>query len=132
MNFATFKDLTVKSTTFPYRNIHKYTWTSPEGITHNQIDHVLIDKRRQSSIIHVRSLRGAECDTDHHLVVVTIQDRLSLETGKKQNLVSVMYNLNKLRDDQIREKYQTILLSVLYDQHVYLDHLPWRKYSPNI
>ena len=40
------------------------TWTSPDGITHNQIDHVLVDMRRQSSIIAVLSLRGADCDTE--------------------------------------------------------------------
>jgi hypothetical protein len=45
VNFATSKNLIVKSTTFPNRKIHKHTWTSPDGITHNQIDHVLIDKR---------------------------------------------------------------------------------------
>jgi hypothetical protein len=44
--FATSKDLIVKSTTFPHHDIHKHTWTSPDGVTHNQIDHVLIDKRR--------------------------------------------------------------------------------------
>ena len=54
MYFATSKNLIVKSTKFPHRNIHKYTWTSPDGITHNQIDHVLEDKRRQSSIIDVQ------------------------------------------------------------------------------
>ena len=52
---------------------------APDGITHNQIDHVLVDKRRQSSIIDVRSLRGADCYTDHYIVVATIRERLSLK-----------------------------------------------------
>jgi hypothetical protein len=45
VNFATSKNLFVKSTMFPQRSIHKCTWTSPDGQTHNQIDHVLIDTR---------------------------------------------------------------------------------------
>jgi hypothetical protein len=45
VNFATLKNLIVKSTTFPHCNIRKNTWTSPDDVTHNQIDHVLIDKR---------------------------------------------------------------------------------------
>ena len=53
VNFATSKYLIVKSTTFPHRDIYKQTWTSPDGMTHNQIDHILIDKRRQSSIIDI-------------------------------------------------------------------------------
>jgi exonuclease III len=44
VKFATSKNLTVKSTMFPHRNIHKFTWTSPDGKTHNQIDHILIDR----------------------------------------------------------------------------------------
>jgi hypothetical protein len=31
VNFATSKHLVVKSTMFPHRSIHKYTWTSPDG-----------------------------------------------------------------------------------------------------
>jgi hypothetical protein len=46
VNFAASKNLVVKSTMFPHQNIHKYTWTSSDGKTHNHIDHVLIDRRR--------------------------------------------------------------------------------------
>jgi hypothetical protein len=45
VNSARSKNLVVKSTMFPHRKIHKYTWTSPDGKTHNQIDHILIDRR---------------------------------------------------------------------------------------
>ena len=33
VNFATSQNLVVKITMFPHRNIHKYTWTSPDGKT---------------------------------------------------------------------------------------------------
>jgi hypothetical protein len=45
VNFNTSKNLTVKRTMFPHRNIYKYIWTSPDGKPHNQIDHILIDRR---------------------------------------------------------------------------------------
>ena len=44
VNFATSKCLD-KSTMFPHRNIHKYTWTSPDWKTHNRIGHILTDRR---------------------------------------------------------------------------------------
>jgi endonuclease/exonuclease/phosphatase family metal-dependent hydrolase len=77
VNFATSKNLVVKSTVFPHRNIYKYTWASPDRNTHNQIDHILIDRIRQSSIPDVRSFRGADCDTYHYLVVAKLRERLA-------------------------------------------------------
>jgi len=53
----TSKNLVVKSTMFPHRNIHKYTWTSTDGKTDNQIDHILIDRRWHSSVLDVQSFR---------------------------------------------------------------------------
>jgi len=52
VNYATSKNL-VKSTMFLHRNIHKYTWTSPDGKTHNQINHILVDMRWHLSILDV-------------------------------------------------------------------------------
>jgi hypothetical protein len=45
VNFATSKDLIIKSIMFPHRNIHIYTCTSPDGDTHIQVDRILTDIR---------------------------------------------------------------------------------------
>jgi hypothetical protein len=53
VNFAISKNQIVNSTMFPHRNIHKVTWTSYNRKTQNQIDHILIDRRRNSNVIDV-------------------------------------------------------------------------------
>jgi hypothetical protein len=52
--FATSKNLIVKSMMFPDRNIHKLTWKSPDGKTHNQIDHIFIDRRLHSRVLDIQ------------------------------------------------------------------------------
>ena len=78
VNFVTSKNLILKNTMFPHRDIYKYTWTSPDGKGHNQIDHILIDRRWHSSILDVRSFRGADCDTNHCLVVTKVRESLTV------------------------------------------------------
>jgi hypothetical protein len=72
VNFATSNNLTVTSTMLPHRNIHKYTWISTDGNTHNQTDHILIERRRHSSVLDVRSFRAADCDVDHYQVMAKL------------------------------------------------------------
>jgi hypothetical protein len=69
---------------FPYRNVHKYTWTSLDVKTHNQIDHMLLDRRWYSSILDVRLFRGADCDTDYYLVVANVRERLAVSKEASQ------------------------------------------------
>jgi hypothetical protein len=96
VNFATSKNLIVKSTMFPHRNILKFTLTSPDGKTHNQIDHILIDTRRHSSIHDVRSFRAADCDTDHYLVVAKVRERLAVSKQTMHMVHMERFNLKKL------------------------------------
>ena len=91
---------------FPHRNIHKCTWNSPDWQTHNQIDHILIDRRWHSSIIDVRSFRGADCDTDHYLVVAKVSERLEVRKQAAQNSDGGRFNLRKLNDLEVRKQYQ--------------------------
>jgi len=76
VNFAT-SNLTVKSTTFPYRNIHKCTMTSTDEKKHNLTVHVLIDKRWHSNIVDVPSFRRADSDTDYYLMFAKVRENVS-------------------------------------------------------
>jgi endonuclease/exonuclease/phosphatase family metal-dependent hydrolase len=95
VNFATSKNLIAKSTMFPHSNIHKFTWTSPDGKMHNQIDHILIDRRRHSGILDVRPFRAVDCDTDHYLVVAKIRERLAVSKQTTQRVYMERFNLKK-------------------------------------
>ena len=106
VNSATSKSLVVKSTMFPHRNIHKYTWTSPDGKTRNQIDHILIDRRWYSSILYVRSFGGADCDTNHYLVVAEVRGRLAISKQAAQRFDGESFNLRKLNEVEVRKQYQ--------------------------
>jgi len=106
VNFATSKNLVVKSTMFPHRNIHKYTWTATDIKTQNQTDHVLIDSRWQSSVLDVRSFRGAECDTGHYLLIANVRERLAVGKQAAQRLDKHRFNLSKLNELKVRKQYQ--------------------------
>jgi hypothetical protein len=45
---------------------------------HNEIDHILIDRRWHSSILDVQSFRAADCGTDHYLMVEKFRERLAV------------------------------------------------------
>ncbi|GBM53762.1 hypothetical protein AVEN_145334-1 [Araneus ventricosus] len=63
--FAVSENMLIASTAFPHKEIHKYTWISSDGLTLNQLDHVLVDRRHRNNVIDVRSYRGANVDSDH-------------------------------------------------------------------
>lgn len=52
---ATEANMIISSTMFPHPKRHKVTWIAPDNKTQTQIDHVLVTRRRQSSIQDVRT-----------------------------------------------------------------------------
>ena len=58
-----------------------YTWTSPDGQHQNQIDYILCSQRWRSSIQSAETRPGADCDSDHQLLIAKFRLKLK-KVGK--------------------------------------------------
>ena len=73
----------------------------PDGKTHSQIYHILIDRKWHSSILDVRSCRRADCDTDHCLVVAKVRERLAVSKQSAQKFGVERFNLRELNELEV-------------------------------
>ena len=55
--------------------------------------------------IRRRSFRGADCDTDHYLMVAKVRERLAVSKKAAQNFDVERFNVRKLYDLQIIDQY---------------------------
>ena len=61
--------LVIANTLFQQHKRRLYTWTSPDGQQQNQIDNILGSQRWRSSIQSARTRLGADCGSDHELLI---------------------------------------------------------------
>jgi len=130
ISFAVSRSSVVSSTAFPYKNIQKYTWKSPDRQTMNQIDHVLIAKRFRSSITDVRSYKGADCDTDHFLVICKF--RLKLPRASRHFQKTLKFNIEELKDEEKRQKYITEITGKLNERQENERKVNWNTIKKTI
>jgi hypothetical protein len=76
-------------------------WTSRDEKMHNRIGHILIGRRRHSSILDVRTFRGADCDSDHYLVVAKVSERLSVSKRMVKKMDMERFNLKQLNEGEV-------------------------------
>jgi hypothetical protein len=67
------------------------------------------DRRWHSSILDVRSFRGADCDTDHYLVVTKVRVRLAVRKRPVNKMDMDRFNLKKLNEGEVKEWYQVTI-----------------------
>lgn len=96
-------NMAIVSTMFPHKDIHKYTWTSPNGVTRNQIDHIAINGRFKRSVLDARTFREADVNSDHNLLVGTVKLKLAKVLKKKET--RSRFNVNQLKLKDVKHKF---------------------------
>ena len=98
--------LVIANTLFQQHKRRLYTWTSPEGQHQNQIDSVLCSQRWRSSILSAKARPGADCGSDHELLIAKF--RLKLKKVWKTTRPS-RYDLNQIPYDytvEVRNRFK--------------------------
>ena len=114
VEWCAFNNMIIGGTLFPHRNIHKLTWTSPNGRDQNQIDHLMVNSMWRRSLLDVRVRRGADASSDHHLVTAKVRLKLRAAGPNKQRIPR--YDISRLQDQrtknafilQLRNRFQAL------------------------
>ena len=93
-----------------------YTWTSPDGQHQNQIDYILCSQRWRSSIQSTKTRPGADCGSDHELLIAKFRLKLK-NIGKitrpfRYDLNQIPYNYtvevrNRFKGLDLIDRYPT-------------------------
>ena len=88
--------LVIANTLFQQHKRRLYTWTSPDGQYQNQIDYILCSQRWRSSIQSAKTRLGADCGSDHELLIANFRLKLK-KVGKTTR--PFRFNLNQIPYD---------------------------------
>ena len=96
IEFCVENGLVLASTLFQQHKRWVYTWKSSDGQYQNQIDYILCSQRWRSSIQSAKSKLGADCGSDHELLIAKFRLKLK-KVGKTTR--PFMYDLNQIPYD---------------------------------
>ena len=85
ISFASVNELCITNTFFPHKQIHQTTWYPPDvRAKPSTKDFVLVKQRLQPSVLDTQVYRGANLDSDHCLVIVSLRPKLAKKRKQQQ------------------------------------------------
>ena len=96
IEFCQENSLVRANTLFQQHKRRLYTWTSPDGQHRNQVDYMLCSQRRRSSIQSAKKRPGADCGSDHELLIAKFRLKMK-RVGKTTR--PFRYDLNQIPYD---------------------------------
>ena len=98
--------LVIANILFKQNKRRLYTWISPDGQQRNQTDYILCSQRWRSSIQSAKTRLGADCGSDHELLIAKFRLKL-----KKVGITTrpFRYDLNQIPYDytvEVRNRFK--------------------------
>ena len=93
----------IGNTMFEQHKRQRYTWISPVDSKRYQVDYILIQERFQNCLKNVRTLSGADINSDHVLLIGEVDIRLKKIRGRQ---VTKKFVMEKLKNEEERGKFQ--------------------------
>ena len=87
------------------------TWRSPYKNTRNQIDYIICKTRRRSSVSIVTTLPGADCGTDHNLLIAEVKIKLKLIKRAKHTPTYDVENIGLEFAVQLKNRFNGLQLA---------------------
>ena len=87
--------MSILNTTFNQHKRRLYTWKSPGDSFRNQTDYICINQRFRKSVKNFKTLPGADCNSDHMLLVMQMICKLKKQKKKKRRKNSSQKRTNK-------------------------------------
>ena len=98
--------LIIANSLFQQHKRRLYTWTSPDDEYQNQTDYILCSQRRRSSIQSAKTRPGADCGSDHELLIAKFRLKWK-KVGKTTK--PFRYDLNQIPYDytvEVRNRFK--------------------------
>ena len=109
--------LVIANTLFQQHKRRLYAWTSPDGQHRNQIDYILCSQRWRSSIQSTKTRPGADCGSDHELLITKFRFKLK-KVGK--TIRPFKYDLSQIPYDytvEVRNRFKGLdLVDIVADE----------------
>ena len=100
IEFCQENTLVIANTLFQQHKRRLYTWISPNGQYRKKTDYILCSQRRRSSIQSAKTRLGADCGSDHELLIAKFRLKLK-KVGKTTR--PFRYDLNQIPSNYTME-----------------------------
>ena len=112
LSFLSLHQATVCNTWFRKKDIYKQTWQHPKSKQWSCIDYAMMRQRDRGKCLDVTVRRGAECNTDHHLLVMKLRLKRAPCGRRQRGMKSRRFDVGKLmercvgvEEENVKERY---------------------------